>query len=90
MDDWSLTQEMIILRSRLLKNLEIKIEARPDHIASMRLYVAFKYRISFATDLAVNFGCNRFRIMPEIVSKPLSIAIWSRHPFLGDSDRSSI
>ena len=40
--------------------------------------MAFKHRISFATDLAANFGCNRFRIMPDIVSKLLRAAIWSR------------
>ena len=32
-------------------------------------YMAFKHRISFVTDLAANFGCDRFRIMPDIVSK---------------------
>ena len=39
--------------------------------------MAFKHHISFATDLAANFGCNRFRIMPDIVSKLLRPAIWS-------------
>ena len=32
-------------------------------------------RISFATNLAANFGCYRFRIMPDIVSKLLRSAI---------------
>ena len=40
--------------------------------------MAFKHQISFATDLAANFGCNQFRITPAIVSKLLSIAILSR------------
>ena len=40
--------------------------------------MAFKHRISFATDLAANFGCYRFRIIPDIVSKHLRAAIWSR------------
>ena len=42
--------------------------------------MAFKHRISFATDLVANFGFNRFRIIPEspdIVSKHLRAAIWS-------------
>ena len=39
--------------------------------------MAFKHSISFATDLAANFGCNRFRITPDIVSKLLRPAIWS-------------
>ena len=39
--------------------------------------MAFKHRISFATDLAANIGCNRFRSMPDIVSKLLRAAIWS-------------
>ena len=40
--------------------------------------MAFKHCISFATYLAANFGCNRFRITPDIVSKLLRAAIWSR------------
>ena len=46
--------------------------------------MAFKHHISFATYLAfatyLNFGCNRFRITPDIVStwKLLCSAIWSR------------
>ena len=55
-------------------------------------YVAFKYRISFVRDLAENFGCYRFRITPDIVSKlcaqPSEVTALfnsnlSRHPFLG-------
>ena len=33
------------------------------------LYMAFKHCISFATDLAANFGCDPIRIMPDITSK---------------------
>ena len=41
--------------------------------------MAFKHHISFVTDLAANFGCYWFRIMPNIVSKSESLraAIWS-------------
>ena len=40
--------------------------------------MAFNHHIiSFATDLAANFECNQFRIMPDIVSKYLRSAIWS-------------
>ena len=54
--------------------------------------MAFKYPISFATSLAANFGCNWFRIMPDIFSKllmpPSEVTVLfdlnlSRHPFLG-------
>ena len=38
-------------------------------------YMAFKHRISFATDLAASFACHRFKIMPDIVSKLLRAAI---------------
>ena len=38
-------------------------------------YMACKHRISFATNLAANFGCDQFRIMPDIVSKLLRAAI---------------
>ena len=46
--------------------------------------MAFKHSISFATDLPANFdllanfGCNQFKILPDIVSKLLRAAIWSR------------
>ena len=71
------------------KIFKSKIEARPVNAGH---YMAFKHSISFAIDLAANFGCNRFRITPDIVSKlcaPLSeVAVLfdsnlSRRPFLG-------
>ena len=40
--------------------------------------MAFKHSITFTTNLAANFGCNQFRITPDIVSKLLLAAIWSR------------
>ena len=55
-------------------------------------YMAFKHCISFATCMALNFGCNWFRITPDIVSKlcspPSEVAVLfysnlSRLPFLG-------
>ena len=54
------------------KIFKSKIEARPVKAGH---YMAFKHRISFATDLAANFGCIPFRIMPDIVSKLLRAAI---------------
>ena len=53
------------------KIFKSKIEARPVNAG----YMAFKHSISFATNLAANFGCNRFRITPDIVSKLLRAAI---------------
>ena len=42
---------------------------RVKSVQSMQvLLVALEHSISFATYLAANFGCNRFRIMPKIVS----------------------
>ena len=61
-------------------------------VLSTLVYMAFKHSISFATDLAPNFGCNQFRITPDIVSKLLCASIWSccvvlleseQRPFLG-------
>ena len=49
-----------------------KLEARPVNAGH---YMAFKHRISFAIDFAANFGCYRFRITPDIVSKLLRAAI---------------
>ena len=54
--------------------------------------MALKHRISFATDLAANFACNRFRIrlisFPIFCAPPSEVAvlfdsILSRLPFLG-------
>ena len=59
---------MIILSSRLLKQLQIEIEVRQ---VSTGLYMAF-HRVSFATDLAANLWLQsipNFRIMQDIVSK---------------------
>ena len=46
-------------------------------------------RISVVTNLAPNFGCYRFRIMPDIVSKLLRAAIWSRCAVLFESEQTS-
>ena len=73
MDGWSVTQKRIFYKGRLLKKIfKSKIEARPVNAGH---YMAFKHCISFATYLAANFGCNRFRITPDIVSKLLRAAI---------------
>ena len=53
-DGWSVTQSMIVYKSRLLKNLQIGNRSSE----SSGHYIAFKHCISFAIDLAANFGCN--------------------------------
>ena len=65
MDCWSVTQWMIILVDRLLKKASNQILKLV--LLLLLFYMAFKHCISFATDLAANFGCNQFRIMPDIV-----------------------
>ena len=103
MDNWSVTQYMIILRGRFNQIAQKGLNQKLKFVQSMQnnlftqpprgdqagsahtakgagpacLYMAFKRCISFATNLAANFGCYQFRIMPEIVSKLLHIAIWS-------------
>ena len=63
MDGWSVTQQMIVYKDNLLKKIfKLKIEARPVNAGH---HMAFKHHISFATNLTANFGCNRFRIMPD-------------------------
>ena len=52
------------------KNLWIE-----NPIVNAGLRMAFKHRIWFATVFAANFGCDRFRIMPDIISKLLRAAI---------------
>ena len=58
------------LQKRITKKIfksKIKlIEARPVNAGH---YMAFNFCISFAIDLAANFGCERFRITPDLVSK---------------------
>ena len=50
--------------------------------------MAFKHWISFATDLAANFGCNWVRIMPNIVSRLLLTANWSCCAVLFESEQT--
>ena len=52
MDGWSVTQQMIVYKDKLLKNLQLKIKACPVNAGH---YKAFKNRISFATDWAAYF-----------------------------------
>ena len=59
----------------MLQKFKLKIDT---HSANAGYYMAFKHHISFGTDLTANFGCNRIRITPDIVSKLLRAAIWSR------------
>ena len=75
---------------RHLKSLCCSIRIRADHQTPCPW--TGPSRISFATEFAANFGWNRFRIMPDIVSKLLRACIWSRcvvqfefeqTPFLG-------
>ena len=47
-----------------------------------------KHRISFATDLVANFGCNQFRIKPDIVSKSGSMFSSSK-PVAARSDSAT-
>ena len=82
MDDWSVTQQMIVYQVKQLKQIfKLKIEACPVNAGH---YMAFKFEhcISFAIDLAANFGCYQFRITPDIVSKILGSTIGSRWAIL--------
>ena len=77
---------MVVLQRQIAS---ITWKTHPVNAGLSGLYMAFKHRISFATDsaaklskpwlkwIAVNFGYNWFRIMPEIVSKLLRASIWS-------------
>ena len=49
--------------------------------------MALKHRISLA---AANFGCDRFRITPNIVSKLLRAAVWSRCAVRFESEQTPI
>ena len=69
---------MITFSSRLLKNLWIKNWRLSGQWESLQsVHMAFKHYISSVTDLAANFSCDHFRIMPEIIFKLLLAALWS-------------
>ena len=77
---------MIVYKGRLLKkSSNLQIEARPVKAGHC---VAFKHHISLVTDLAAYFGCDRFRIMPDIVSKLLRDVIWSRCALRFESEQT--
>ena len=66
-------QQMIVYKDRLLKKIfKSKIKSRPVNAGH---HMAFKHSISFATDLTANFGCDRFRIITDVISKLLRAAI---------------
>ena len=50
--------------------------------------MAFKLSISFAINLAANFGCNIFWITPDIVCNILRATIWSCCPVLFESEQT--
>ena len=66
------------------KIFKSKIKSRPVNTGH---YMAF---ISFATDLTANFGCNRFRIIPDVISKLLRAAIWSRCAVWFESEQTPL
>ena len=65
----SITVDKCLQRQIAQKIIKSKIKAHPVNAA---YYMAFKNCIAFAAYLAVNLGFNRFRIIPDIVSKLLS------------------
>ena len=77
MYDRSVTQQMIIYKGRLLKKSSNKKLKPVLSTLVTNLKMAFKQCIAFATDLAANFGCNQCRMMPDVISKLLHVAIWS-------------
>ena len=53
---WSVIQQMIVYKGRLLKKIfNSKTKASPVNAVH---YITFKLHISFATYLAADFGCN--------------------------------
>ena len=75
MRGWLVTQYMIVYEEILFK----KSSNRKSKLVCLVLvsghYMSFKHHISFATNLAANFGCYRLRIIPDIVSKHLRATI---------------
>ena len=67
-----MTVDDYVQRQIAQKIFNLKIEARPVKTGD---YIIFKHHISFAIYWAANFGCDRFRIMPDIVSKLLHTSI---------------
>ena len=71
-DGWSVIVDDCLQMQIAQKIFNLKIEPRPVNAGH---YMAFKHCIPFATDLAANFGCNRSRFTPDIVSKLLRSSI---------------
>ena len=95
MDCWSVTQ-IIVYKGKLLKqssDRKSKLGVLSTLVTTWLSNFAFHLRpIKLRSDLTAHFGCDRFRIMPEIVSKLLRAASevavlfdsnLSRRPFLG-------
>ena len=86
MDGWSATVLDECLQRQIDKKIfKLKIKACPvntDHC------MAFKHSIWFETYLAANFGCNWFRITPDIISKLLRAAIRSLCAVLFESEQA--
>ena len=70
MDGWSVDD--CLQRQIARKISKLKFKASPVNTGH---YMAFKHGISFVTNMAANFRCDCFRIMPEIVSKYLQAVI---------------
>ena len=67
---------MNVYKGRLPKQLEIEIEAGPIKVPTTWLSnIAFHLLPIWLQTLVENFGCNQFRITPDIVSKLLRAAI---------------
>ena len=68
------------------KIFKSKIEACPVNAGHYDM--PFKHHISFAINLAANFGCNLFSITHDIVSKLMHAAIWSLWAVLFESEQT--
>ena len=89
MDGWSVTQKMIVYKGRLLK----KSSNRKSKLFLSTLVTTWLSNIAFHLrpiwlQSSANFGCNRFRITPDIVSTLLRAFIWSRCAVLFESEQT--
>ena len=87
-DGWSVKQQVIDYKGRLLKNqmiLKLKIEACPLNAGH---YMAFKYSISFVSNLVAIESESCQKLFPSLYAPPSEVAVLfnsnlSRRPILG-------
>ena len=74
---WSERSRWLFTKADCSQIFKSKIEARPERCSQWWSLYSFQASYLICDTLAANFGCYRFRIMPDIVSKLWHTTVWS-------------